>query len=59
MSILYSRATQLVLTMVQLDKFSIPRGPVKFLTYNDKNETIIISKYRKVLRTFSSLHTLH
>ena len=33
----YTRATQLILTMIQFDKFGISRGPVKFLTCNDKN----------------------
>ena len=31
------------LTKVQLDKLSISRGPVKFLTCNEKNKIIIIS----------------
>ena len=53
------RAAQLILTKVQLDKFSISRSPVKFMTCNDKNKTIIISKYRKILGFYLGLHTLH
>ena len=56
MSILYSRATQLILTKVQLEKLSISRGPVEFLICDDKNETIITSKYRKILGFSHSLH---
>ena len=41
---LKARATHLILTKVQVEKFSISRGPVEFLICNDKNETIIISK---------------
>ena len=44
---LYIRATQLILTKVKLDKFTISRGPVEILTCNDKNKTIITSKYDK------------
>ena len=55
----YTRATKLFLTEVQLDKFSTSRGPIKFLIYNDKNETFIISKYKKILGFSLSLHTLH
>ena len=56
MSILYSRATQLILTKVQLGKFNISRGPDEFLICNDKNETMITSKYRKILGFSYSLH---
>ena len=52
----YDTATQLVLTKVQLEKLSISRGPVEFLICNDKNETIITSKSRKVLGFSHSLH---
>ena len=56
-----SRAIQLFLTNVQLDKFSIYRGPVKIICpvkRMTKNETIIISKYRKILKLSLSPHTL-
>ena len=46
MFILYSSATQLILTEVQLEIFSISRGPVEFLICNDKNGTIITSTYK-------------
>ena len=54
--LLYSRATQLVLTKFELKKFSIPRSPVEFLICNDENEAIITSKYRKILGFSNSLH---
>ena len=54
----YNRATQLILTEVHLDNFSTSRGPVKFLIYNDKNETLITSKYKKIIGFSLSLHTL-
>ena len=57
--ILYVRATQLILTKVQRDKFGISRGPVKSLTCNNKNETIIISKYSKIFGFSVSRHTVH
>ena len=43
---------------VHLTNISISRGPVKFLTCNDKNESIIISKYRKINQFSFSLSTL-
>ena len=55
-SIPYSRSTQLILTQIQLEKFSISRGPVEFLISNDKNETIITCKYRKMLGFSHCLH---
>ena len=47
--LLYTRATQLISTKIQLEKFSISRDPVEFLIGNNKNETIITNKYRKLL----------
>ena len=41
---------------VHLEKFSTSRGPVEFLICNDKNETIITSKYRKILGFSYSLY---
>ena len=57
--LVYTKATQLILTGVQLDKFSTSIGTVKFLTYSDKNETLITSKYKKNTWIFSWSHTLH
>ena len=54
--IAYARATQLILTKVQSERFSISRGAVEFLTCSDKNKTIITSKYRKILGFSHSLH---
>ena len=57
---LESTATQLILTGVQLDKFVTSRSPVKFLTYNVKNKTLIISKYcTKKYLDFLLIYTLY
>ena len=56
MSILYIRATQLILTKVQLEKFRISRGGIEFLICYDENETLISSTYRKINGFSLSLH---
>ena len=56
--LLLTKATQLILTKVQSEKFSISRGPVEFLICDDKNETIIASEYRKILGFSHSLYSL-
>ena len=43
------RATQQILTKVLEDKLNTSRGPAKFLTGNDENKTISMSKYKKIL----------
>ena len=45
----YTRDNQLILTKVLEDKSNTSRGPAKFLTCNDKNKTISMSKYKKIL----------